>query len=90
MAYIWFDMVLVALGKRINFESVSNIFGNSFVKDSSEIVASANPLVKQGTRIDKGLSSMLDKITIVNANDEQSTRSALEDIFGDMSILDVE
>ena len=33
MSYVWFQSVLAALGKRINFESISNIYGNSFAKD---------------------------------------------------------
>ena len=48
MAYIWFQSVLEALGKRINYESISNIYGNSFAKDSAKIVQAANPLLKQG------------------------------------------
>ena len=46
MAYIWFQSVLEALGKRINYESISNIYGNSFAKDSAKIVQAANPLLK--------------------------------------------
>lgn len=48
MSYIWFESVLEALGKRISFESISNIYGNSFCKKPNEIVSAANPLLKHG------------------------------------------
>lgn len=48
MTYIWFQSVLEALGKRLNYESISNLYGNSFAKDSAKIIQSANPLLKQG------------------------------------------
>lgn len=50
MSYIWFNMVLESLGKRINFESISNIYGNSFCKEPQKIVLAANPLLKNGGR----------------------------------------
>lgn len=47
MSIPFFNDVLGALGKKLNFESVSNIFGNSFAKDSSKIVNEAFPLAKK-------------------------------------------
>lgn len=44
MAYIWFELVLQALGKRLNYESIVNLLGNSFAKDAAKAVAAANPL----------------------------------------------
>lgn len=46
MAYIWFELILQALGKRLDFESVINLLGNSFAKDAAKAVAAANPLRK--------------------------------------------
>lgn len=46
MSYVWFKSVLEALGKKVNFDSISNLYGNSFAKDSAETIAEANPLVK--------------------------------------------
>lgn len=46
MAYIWFELILQALGKRLDFESVINLLGNSFAKDAAKAVAAANPLKK--------------------------------------------
>ena len=44
MSYIWFELILQALGKRLNFESIVNLLGNSFAKDAAKAVAAANPL----------------------------------------------
>jgi len=51
MAYVWFELVLQALGKRLDYESVINLLGNSFAKDAAKAVAAANPLKssKRGT-----------------------------------------
>lgn len=46
MSYVWFQLVLEALGKKLNYESISNIYGNSFAKDSAKVVQRAYPLSK--------------------------------------------
>lgn len=46
MAMIWFNAVLESLGKKLNFESISSLYGNSLAKDAANIIQSANPLVK--------------------------------------------
>lgn len=46
MSIIWFNSVLEAIGKKINYEAVSGLYGNSFAKDVSDIVSSVNPLKK--------------------------------------------
>lgn len=48
MAYIWFNLILEALGKRLNYESISNLWGNSFAKDAGKVIAAANPLTATG------------------------------------------
>lgn len=59
MSYIWFNQVLEALGKKLNYESISNIYGNSFCKDPQKIVVAANPLVKNaGKNIHSGAAIM--------------------------------
>jgi len=47
MSIVWFNSVLDAIGKKINFESISALYGNSFAKDASDIISSVNPLKKQ-------------------------------------------
>lgn len=46
MSYVWFNKVLEALGKRLNYESISNLYGNSFAKDAQDVISSQNPLHK--------------------------------------------
>lgn len=68
MSYIWFNSVLEALGKRLNFESISNIYGNSFVKDSAKYVNEANPLIKTGARKGGNLMDLAASIKIVKSD----------------------
>ena len=54
MSYIWFNSVLEASGKILNFESVSNMYGRtSFDKKGAQqiqkIIIEANPLHKKDT-----------------------------------------
>ena len=44
MSYIWFGLILEALGKKLNYDSIVNLLGNSFAKDAAKAVAAANPL----------------------------------------------
>jgi hypothetical protein len=85
MAYIWFNSVLEALGKRLNYESISNIYGNSFAKDASKLVQAANPLIKPhtgGSAIT--LMAMPSKMTIVEGPMEAQKAKA-EKTMGDIS-----
>lgn len=47
MSIIWFHSILDAIGKKINYEAISCLYGNSFAKDVSDVVSSVNPLKKQ-------------------------------------------
>ena len=85
MAYIWFNSVLEALGKRLNYESLSNLYGNAFAKDSSKIVQAANPLVKPhvgGSA--QTLLAMPSKMTIIDGSVENQ-KEAMEKTMGDIS-----
>jgi len=85
MAYIWFNNVVEALGKRINFESISNIYGNSFAKDSANIVQSANPLIKNGGKPNTGVMGLMGQIKIVDAKNKNTAKQALNKQLGDVS-----
>ena len=85
MAYIWFNSVLEALGKRINYESISNIYGNSFAKDSAKIVQSANPLVKNGGKPNTGVMGLMGEIKIVKSESKEASKRALTKQLGDIS-----
>lgn len=85
MAYIWFQSVLQALGKRIEFESVSNLYGNAFAKDAGKIVHAANPLVKNGGKVNTGVMGLMGKIKIVDAKNDDAKKAALKQQLGDIS-----
>ena len=86
MAYIWFNSVLEALGKRINYESISNIYGNSFAKDSAQVVQAANPLLKNGTaKSNTGVMGLMGQIKVVEAKSKKASEDALKKQLGDFS-----
>lgn len=85
MTYIWFQSVLEALGKRINFESISNIYGNSFAKDSAKIVQSSNPLLKNGGKTNTGVMGLMGQIKVIESKDKNMAQQALTKQLGDIS-----
>lgn len=84
MSYVWFQSVLEALGKRLNFESVSNLYGNSFAKDAFKVVQAANPLVK-GQPSGGGVQSLVGQIKVIGKGDVQSQKKSVEKQLGDIS-----
>ena len=83
MAYIWFQNVLEALGKRLNYESISNIYGNSFAKDAAKLVQAANPLIKESKTGNSAQTfmQMPGQLTIIKKDD---SNKQMKDFFGDM------
>lgn len=89
MSLNFFHSVLSALGKKLNFESISNLYGNSFAKDASKYVSEANPLYK-APKVGKAFASILNQASVVkfNADNVKETFgdvSWAEGLFGDMS-----
>ena len=82
MAYIWFNAVLEALGKRLNYESISNIYGNSFAKDSAKIVQAANPLVKNGGSGNGSIANLAGQIKTIKADNKEAAKAAVQDQLG--------
>ncbi len=58
MSIPFFNNVLAALGKRVNYDAVVNYAGNSFAKDSWKLIQEANPLVKP-KKISSGFMDLL-------------------------------
>lgn len=85
MSFIWFNLVLEALGKKLNYESISNLYGNSFAKDSADIISRCNPLIHSIPK--NSVANFMKGITVVKSN-KAGDNSDLEDIFGDMSWVD--
>lgn len=59
MSSVFFDDVLLAIGKRVDYEAVSNYAGNSFCKDSWKMIQDCNPLRKSGGSDMKGFVDLL-------------------------------
>ena len=85
MAYIWFQSVLEALGKRINYESISNLYGNSFAKDSAKVIQASNPLLKNGGKVNTGVMGLMGQIKVVEAKTKEASKTALKQQLGDIS-----
>ena len=85
MTYIWFNQVLEALGKRINYESISNIYGNSFAKDAAKIVQASNPLLKNGGKPNTGVMGLMGQIKVIDNKNKNASKQALKKQIGDIS-----
>ena len=44
MSYIFFKSILTELGHKLSYDAVVNYAGNSFCKDSWEMICNANPM----------------------------------------------
>lgn len=86
MAYIWFNLVLEAIGKKLNYDSISNLYGNSFAKDAAKLIQSANPLVKNGGVKSGGITELMGKVKIIDASQSsEAAKKAVEEKLGDIS-----
>ena len=91
MAYIWFNAVLEALGKRLSYESISNLYGNSFAKDAAKLIQAANPLIKNGHVGQNGAQALLamgGKMTIIDSADRKAQIAQASKTMGDMSWIE--
>ena len=85
MSYIFFQDVLEALGKKLNFESISNMYGKTvFDKKGGEainkMIAQANPLTKASTKNSAAtLLSMPGAMAIVDMGNKEQTQKAMGD-----------
>ena len=85
MAYIWFQSVLESMGKFINYESISNLYGNSFAKDAAKLIQAANPLIKQGAGGKNSAQTLLQmpgKTAIIRK--DSADNKQMKDFLGDM------
>ena len=89
MSYIFFQDVLSALGKRLNFESLSNMYGKTvFDKKGGEainkMIANANPLYKPSTTNSAAtLLTMPGSMKVIEAGDNQKEKA--KEALGDIS-----
>ena len=71
-----------SLGKKLNFESISNLYGNSFAKDSAKIVQAANPLLKNGGKANTGVMGLMGQIKVIKSNNKETAKKAAEKQLG--------
>lgn len=88
MSYAFFQDVLEALGKKVNFESISNMYGKTVFgkKDGQAItkmIQEANPFTKPSTTNSaSAILGMGGNITIIETDDQ---KKSAEKTLGDMS-----
>ena len=83
MAYVWFNLVLEALGKKLNYASISNLYGNAFAKDASKLVQQAYPLSKHDSHASNvGSIIGMTKFTTVDVKDKKKGIEALGKALG--------
>lgn len=82
MSMTFFSSVLKALGKRLNFESVSNLYGNSFAKDAGKHIQEAHPLMKVSKN--RGFFDMIASQAQVVTLDKKDTSKSIAQVSQDM------
>ena len=93
MSYIFFQSVLGALGKRLNFESLSNMYGRTTfdkksAKETQKIIIESNPLyVRPSGGSAQAFLGMAGKIPIIDARKEGADKK-LREKLGDTSWFD--
>ena len=84
MSMLFFNNVLSQIGRKLNYESISNLYGNSFCKDASKYIESAYTLTKPN-KIGHGFADMLSKTTVVKAAKKEDAVQAISKDMGDVS-----
>lgn len=64
MSIPFFNNVLSAIGRKLNYDSVSNLYGNSFCKDAGTYIQDAYPLAKH-KKVNKGMLDMFNRATVI-------------------------
>lgn len=69
MSIPFFHDVLSSIGKKINYESMSNLYGNSFAKKVDKYLSKLYPLKGSGSDNVSGFAKMINssKITKISA-----------------------
>lgn len=81
----FFNDVLAALGKKLNYESISNLYGNSFAKNAGKAIQAAYPLLHKDTKGVNGFAKLMNQTKIIKmpkTSTIQDKKSAEQDIFG--------
>lgn len=61
MSYLFLESILLALGKKLNYDAVVNYAGNSYFEKSWEVITENNPMnVKKTVNDRTGIGSMIE------------------------------
>ena len=91
MTYIFFQKVLDALGKKLNYECVSNMLGRTVLDKKAgdsinKMVDQANPLTKPATGNSASvLMAMPSSMTVIKAGSKDQQMKKVQDQLGDTS-----
>ena len=73
MSYIFFQDVLTELGYKLSYEAIVNYAGNSFCKDSWDMISDANPMTMdekgRGSKQQKTLADFLGNARVATQED---------------------
>jgi len=73
MSYLFFESILEEIGKKLNYDAVVNYAGNSFCKDSWDMIMDSNPMLMnehgRSNRGQKELASFLGNARIATPAD---------------------
>ena len=87
MSIPFFNSVLSAIGRKLNYDSVSNLYGNSFCKDAGKYIQEAYPLAPI-KKVSSGIMNMLSSATIIKMDTENTdiaTQEIGKKLGGDVS-----
>lgn len=71
-----------SIGKKLNYESISNLYGNSFAKDAAKVIQAANPLLKNGGKANTGVMGLMGQIKVIKSKDKETAKKAAEKQLG--------
>lgn len=83
MSYVFFKDVLAALGKKVEFESISNLYGKTTFdkkqgKEISNMIAKANPLYKPSKNASAAaFLAMPGDLKVIDSNNKEQANKAL-------------
>ena len=73
MSYLFFDAILTELGRKLSYDAVVNYAGNSFCKDSWDMIMDANPMTMdengRGSKQQKTIANFLGGARIATPED---------------------
>lgn len=73
MSYIFFEDVLAELGHKLSYDAIVNYAGNSFCKDSWDMIMDTNPMMMdeqgRGSKQQKTLADFLGSARIATKED---------------------